>query len=76
MPGFLSRAETSIPESSENETAFTIFEREPAFLYAFSMKLLPFSLTEKPFGAPLIRMFFKGHILLISFSLSLFDDAK
>lgn len=32
IPGFLSMTETSIPESSENETAFTSLEREPAFL--------------------------------------------
>lgn len=76
MPGFLLSPNTSIPESSEKAGAFNFFESVFAFLYAFSIKLLPFSFTLKELRADLINIVFSGHILLISLSLSLFEDAK
>lgn len=79
IPGFLPSANTSIPESSEKAMHLSFLDNALAFLYAFSRKVLPFSFTLKPFGAPLMMTFFifsLGHILLISFSLSLFEEAK
>lgn len=76
IPGLPLKADTSIPESSANATTLSLLESAFAFLCAFSRKLFPFSITSNPFGEALTVIFFSGHILLISFSLSLFEDAK
>ena len=76
IPGFLPSAKISMPESSEKETTLNLFENVFAFFQAFSRKLFPFSRTKKFFGAPLMTTLLSGHILFISFSLFLFEDAR
>lgn len=44
-PGFLFKANTLIPESSENEIPLTFFDKVLAFLYAFPRNDFLFSVT-------------------------------
>ena len=78
IPGFLPRARTSMPESSEKAKPFILFDKVEAFLKAFARKVFPVSFTLNPFGALLIAIliFLALSILFISLSLSLFEDAK